>query len=389
MREAPEKRPVWMLIATFHPIVGGAQTQVHRLSKGLIGRGRSVRILTRRHGVRGLEELPTRDLVNGIPVIRVYSHGRSILGSLLYVLNGLWHLLRYGRGDIYHAHDIGAPAWVAVLARHLLGGRCVIKLRSGRLAYQQRLSSKIATLQFRALLRLADRIVVVNRELEDFVTELGIPRPRVIHIPNSVDTDAFLPACPEDKVTYRQRLGLPTEKTILLYVGRLEPKKGIDTLLQAWATLPEFVRSEALLVLVGDGSDRENLHRMIHSQGLHQSVLLAGLCESVRDYYWASDIFVLPSKTEGMSNALIEAMACGLPVIASDVGGSSELIEDGKNGMTFEPGRSEQLRDRMALILTMRHSWPDLGSLARQTVITSADLTTVVDRVQEVYLQLT
>ena len=102
----------------------------------------------------------------------------------------------------------------------------------------------------------------------------------------------------------REGLGLPADKIITLFVGRLVPVKGLDILLRAWALMPPIVRVGALLVLVGDGEEREPVLGMIHSSGLESSVILAGEQRAVRDYYWAADIFALPSRSEGHSLAL-------------------------------------------------------------------------------------
>lgn len=381
-------RTVWMIIASFYPWVGGAERQVQRLSRALIARGWSVSVLTRRHGFPHLHGLPASDVVDGIPIFRVHSHGTGKIGSFLYVLTGLWHLMRYGRHGIYHAHDVGASAWIAVIARYLLGGRCIIKLRTGRDLYEKRLFSRASRWQFSALLRLVDRIVVVNSEVEDMVLTLGIPATRVVRIPNSVDTKVFYPVSSNEKLAARKRLGLPMRKTIILYVGRLEPIKGVDILLRAWALLPEDVRLEALLVVVGDGSERENLLHLMSEFRVSESVLLAGAQESTRDYYWAGDIFVLPSRTEGLSNALIEAMACGLPVVASKTGGALDIVKEGENGLLFDVANSTQLMRKLSWMITNRDQWKEMGTYARQSVQIYADLEMAAGYLDKVYKAL-
>lgn len=232
-------RTLWHIIPTFHPVLGGAEVQVKVLSKAFIANGRPVRVVTRRHGYPHSRDLPGSDVVEGIPVTRVYSRGVGKLGALLYMLGSFWQLLRHGRGAIYHAHDIGSAGWIAVIASRLLGGRSVIKLRSGRYGYEKRLSSGLARWLFSRLLHLADKVVVVNREVEQLVTELGVPSGQVVLIPNGVDTDYFCPPSAEEKLASRERLELPADKTLVIFVGRLVPVKGLDVLLRAWALLPD------------------------------------------------------------------------------------------------------------------------------------------------------
>jgi glycosyltransferase involved in cell wall biosynthesis len=377
-----------MLISGFYPGIGGGERQAQRLSKALIASGWSVRVLTRRHtGYPDWPDLPPKDVVDGIPLTRLYSRGSLKIGASLYVLNGLWHLLRRGRSGIYHAHDIGTVGWLAVAARYLLGGRCFIKLRSGRLYYKQQYASLLARWQFSTLLRLADKVIVVNSEVEQLLSEMGIPEQRVIRIPNSVDTDNFRPPSAEEKLAVRRRLGLSVYKAVLLYVGRLDPIKGVDVLLRAWALVPEHLRAHSQLVLVGDGAERENLLHLANSLNMQESVSLTGLQQAVRDYYWASDVFVLPSRTEGMSNSMVEAMACGLPVVASNVGGALDLVQADGNGLLFESEDQRDLAQKLGLMLNMADRWPDMGTQARQMVTTYADLDSVVLRLTEPYLE--
>ena len=377
-----------MIVPSFSPAIGGAEVQVQRLSKELVARGWTVRVLTRRHGSALPHGLPTREVVDGIPVTRLYSCGRGKIGSLLYMLGGLWHLLRHGRRGIYHAHAIGAAGWLAVVARYLLGGRSIIKLRTGCHTYDKYLASPFRHWQFSTLLRLTDLAVVVNSEVEELVLNSGIPTTRIVRIPNAVDTTFFHPVLAGEKAAIRRQLGLPIKKTIVLFVGRLEPIKGGDVLLRAWALLPDEVRANGLLVFVGGGTEQATLTNMANSLGVRETVLLTGPQRAVRDYYWAADIFVLPSQTEGLSNALIEAMACGLPVISSKVGGSPDVVEEGISGMLFESGNHEQLAQKLVSMIVMQNRWVEMGTHARQSVQLNADLLPTVGRLMEVYRSL-
>lgn len=381
-------RSIWMLTGDFYPGIAGTERQVQEQSKALIARGCSVQVMTRRHGFDHLRGLPATDTVDGIPVHRLNSRGPGKVGSLLYVLNGMWHLLRHGRRGIYSAHETGAPAWLAVAARYLLGGRCTIKLRTGILGYERRLSTRIGRWRFLALLGLADRIVVVNREVEALLRSLGIPSNKIVMIPNAVDTSLFHPVSNQEKLIERKRLGLPTDQNIVLYVGRLEPVKGVDVLLHAWADLPASIRSGTTLIIVGDGSDRDHLLHMISSLEIQRSVFFVGEQRTVLNYYWAADVFVLPSRTEGLSNALIEAMACGLPVIASNVGGALDVVRDDWNGNIFESENSRELAQKLISMMEMHDKWKVLGEHARQDVEAYTDLNRGVDRLNTMYLEL-
>jgi len=347
------RRPktIWMIISTYFassplpsgPLVGGAEQQLRNLSGWLISSGYQIRIITRRHAMSGETHGPAKDSIDGVQVTRVFSRGWGKLSSLFFVLAGLWHLFLHGRNAIYHAHDVGAPGWFAVIASHLLRGKSIVKIRSGKPAYEETYTSWLDRTQFSLLLRLADKVHVVNKELEQFVASRGVDPSRTAFIPNAVDTKQFRPPSIEERKNVRTGLGISDSKHVVLYAGRFEAVKGVDSLLQAWALLPIPVLEKSVLVLIGKGSAEANLKGIIRSLNLQQTVIMAGAQTDVLKYYWASNLFVSPSRSEGMSNALNEAMACGLPVIASKSSGSLDLVIDGQNGVTFEQGNVCQL----------------------------------------------
>lgn len=378
----------WMIIPTYFPVVGGAQVQVQYLSRALPERGWPAAVVTRRHSYAHPRGLPAADLRAGVRVRRISSPGGGKVGALLFVLNGLLFLARAGRGGIYHAHDAGAAGWLAAAARFLLGGRCLVKLRTGRPAYEQHLRSRLVRWQFRALLACADRVIVVSREMQAYLSALGVPAERVVWIPNGVDVERFCPPGAAVKAQQRARLGIAPGKSAVLYVGRLEHMKGVDVLLRGWQKLSEARRQNSRLYLAGDGPEREPLKRMAAELGVAGSVRFLGEQADVMPFYQAADLFVLPSRTEGLSNALIEAMACGLPVVASEVGGAKDLVQDGLNGFFFPSEDSAALAARLEAALASPESWKARGRAARASVTANASLAAVVQKIEAVYREL-
>ena len=151
--------------------------------------------------------------------------------------------------------------------------------------------------------------------------------------------------------------------------------------------MPGNLRSKSLLILVGNGSERNLLARRTVSLNIDDTVLFTGPQSDVLDYYWASDLFVLPSRTEGFSNALIEAMACGLPVVASDVGDARKLVDEGKSGFLVESDNYDQLAQSIGSLLKNQRQWPALGDQARTCVIGYADIDQTVKRLERLYCQ--
>ena len=376
-----------MIIPTFTPVMGGAQTQVHQLAGALTASGWSVRVLTRRHSYAHPQGLPPEERVRGLPVRRVYSRGGK-LGSLLFLLAGVWSLRGSERGTIFHAHDAGAAGWLAAAAASLWGGRSLVKLRTGAYAYQQDFASRLARWQMLALLRLVDRVVVVNREVETLLEGLGTAAGKIACIPNGVDTGLYRPAPAEEKAAARQRLGFHPGEAAALYVGRLEHMKGVDVLLRGWACMQENSPPAARLFLAGGGPERERLERLAGELGVGSSVNFLGEQAEVLPYYQAADLFLLPSRTEGLSNALLEAMACGLPVLVSRVGGAKDLVADPQNGLFFESEDEVELAGKLCLLLASPDLRRALGARARESVAAFASLDLTAARLEAVYREL-
>lgn len=377
---------VCMIIPTFYPVVGGTQSQVMSLCRELRSAGWTVRVVTRQHSVYHPYDLSSQDCVDGIPIQRIPSQGGRV-GAVRFLLGGLWYLLRHARGEIYHAHDIGAAGWMAVLARYLLRGHAIVKLRTGRSYYTRRLlASKMTKCQVRLLLRLADKVQVVSSEGKEFARDLGIAPKHILQLANAVDTHLNSPTDAETKRRLRTKLHLPENKTIVLYVGRLEHVKGTDILLAAWSQLPHTLRAGAQLVLLGDGVTGDPFLHIIHAN-TDDSVSILGTRHNIPEYYQAGDMMVLPSRAEGLSNSMIEAMACELPVIATDVGGALDFITDGENGLLFESENSTQLTNCLISMLTEKQRWAGMGVRARAIVLEKANLATTVRQLQTLYEQ--
>ncbi len=378
---------VWMIIPSFYPAIGGAETQARVLAKMLKSWAVDVRILTRRPRGTAGGQASAPDL-NGVPVLRLASFKNITIDSLNFLLAGFWRLLLNGRGSIYHAHAVGSAGWLAVLAGRLLGGRSIVKLRTHPDVYEKTYASGPSRWQFERLIRMADCLLVVNNQVKNWLVNRGIPPGKILYLPNSVDTEVFSPAQPRQKEQIREELGIPADKLVVLYVGRLSEVKGVDILLGAWALLPEDLQRTTGLWIVGDGPERQNLERQAHQAGISSSVVFTGMRDNVVDYYHAADVFVLPSRAEGLSNAMVEAMACGLACAASAIGGALDLIVDEQNGCLYEPGNCTGLASRLVLLVNNSELRASISQRARKTIRESADIEASARQLKEVYQSL-
>ncbi|MCX7927264.1 MAG: glycosyltransferase [Candidatus Omnitrophica bacterium] len=190
---------------------------------------------------------------------------------------------------------------------------------------------------------LSDKVISVNEDMKEKLMLMGIPEEKIRVIYNGVDKNKFKVL---DKNICREKLLLPLDKKIFLFVGNLEKVKGVHTLLEAWKEFISNSSSEYLLVIVGNGREKKNMERFIREENLTDSVRLVGIRPPLEIPEWmnACDIFCLPSIREGFPNVLLEALSCRKFIIASKVGGIPEIISSAEQGMLVTPSRPTELR---------------------------------------------
>jgi sugar transferase (PEP-CTERM/EpsH1 system associated) len=196
----------------------------------------------------------------------------------------------------------------------------------------------------RLLAWFTDRIVTVSDDLRNWlVREVGIPHDKVITIINGVDTTRFFP--PADKSQAKKHLGIDPETFVIGSVGRLDKVKNYRMLLEA-ILLARQCESSFLVLIIGDGPERYDLEYFARTHSI-PNVQFLGQRDNVYDYLKAFDLFVLTSLAEGISNTILEAMATGLPVLATGVGGNPEIVQDDVTGSLIPPRDTSLLWKKM------------------------------------------
>jgi len=293
-----------------------------------------------------LAALPPRERLHGVDVTYVRQLYVPRVGTSVAVplyLASLWP-----HRDALRAADVVLAAWAypdacaAVLAARALGKPCVIKAHGTdvNVVLRRGLARSIASL----VLPYADAAVAVSRPLAEGLVRLGVPRERVFHVPNGVDAALFFP---QDRAEARRALDVPADARLVLFVGRLEPQKGIGELLSAFEGLRARV-PRAMLALVGDGVSRDEVRARTAAWG--PSALQLGPLphEQVAAWMAACDVLTLPSWAEGTPNVVLEALASGRPVVASRVGGIPDVLRDDRAGLLVPPRDARALRDAIA-----------------------------------------
>ena len=201
----------------------------------------------------------------------------------------------------------------------------------------------------RLAFQLADRVVAVSCHLRDHhALRTGFPARKISVIHNGVDTELFR-GRPEDRVHTRARYGLAPDEFCIGTLGRLQPVKDTVTLLRAAAEFPGSMNWRMLIA--GEGSELSVLQEFLRDRPeMRSRILFLGEIQEVPDFLNSLDVYVLPSLYEGISNSLLEAMSSGLAVVASNVGGNTEVVVDGESGLLFPVGQSPVLAGRLLML---------------------------------------
>lgn len=372
---------VAMISSVFYPSIGGAQTHTLRLSQKLKARGVDVLVITRHY--QGLERY---EEIDGIPTYRVgKGEGNLIVAALSYIFGALRVLIaQRKRYHILHCHLMISPMTIGLLAKPLVRKPLVINPhRSGKIGDVGFLTHSrpiTGRLRLAAARRWGDAFVSISRDIHDELAGIGVRDKKLWDIANGVDVDHFAPVDATERDALRQSLKLP-QGPLVVFTGRLVTEKGVNVLIDAW---PQVLREkpEARLLLVGEGEQRQELEAQARQLGIAKQIIFAGGCADVAPYLRAADAFVLPSFAEGLPIALLEAMACGLPSVATAIGGTMRVLTDDVHGrLVLVDDPAALARGLIEALGSAGRSW---GEQARQHVVAQYSL----DVVAEQYIQM-
>lgn len=357
---------------------GGAEHQAQLQAEEFRRRGHDVHVVCPRQGSEG------SGLVGGVNVHRLWRINHRPAQTLTACASLAWFLLRHARAfDVIHVHLADVRADVATLVCRLMRRPVYVKIAAGGPGGEIGKLRRISWLTHYYGLRHAACVQAISEEIAAQLAELGLDPDRIAAIPNGFDPAVFHPAFDSERRALRRTLGLQEDRPIVLYVGRFARYKGLADLLAAWPRIAS--QSDAECVLSGfvayddpypipDGIGRVTVREWTS----HPELL-----------YRAADVFVLPSHVEGMSNALLEAMASGLPVVATRVGAAPEMVEDGVDGLLVPPGDQDALASALERLLAdsgLRHA---MGGKARDSVQNRYSLPAVVDQIEARYAVIT
>jgi len=387
---------VCVVSALYHPDLGGLGRQAQLLSERLRKEGVELFVVARKMAFDGSAKFST-----DVEVIRVPSlfPGRHILEeislknimiSVIFSLGCLGVLIRRRKSyDLVHFHGASIPLFVALPFLKWMGKKVVAKVAAANLGTEAgSLSGRYGLLGslLARLVRRVDAFVAISDEIRIGLLRDGVPAERIYGIPNFIDPDIFRPARPGEKELLKENLGFPA-KTVVLYAGRLVPRKGVAYLLEGWRDIvPVF--PDARLLLLGGGLLRESLEAAAGRLGIAGTARFCGGVDNVPEYLRAADLFVLPSLQEGLPNALLEAMASGVPVVATRIGGVVDIVEEGVDALLVAPEDARGLAAAITTVLGDASLRERLSEAAVRKIASAYGLWDRVERYRELYASL-
>jgi glycosyltransferase involved in cell wall biosynthesis len=393
-------RRVLILTPYFHPIIGGVESNAERLARYLVAQGVGVQVLTKRIG-QGLPDEADRD---GVAIRRIGpSAERSALGKWLMTPSIVgWLVNHTSEYDVVCCVDYRATGVAALEARRWTGRPVVFQAQTTGVLSGDNvdpllrragigITGPVARMikgRIRALYRRADAFACISRDIERETLACGVARDRVWYLPNAIDMTHFRPAELGERIGLRRDLGLPADRVVCLFVGRLSREKGVMELLEAWRLLQP---SEALLVMAGPDMTGHAWdagapgRAFVERHGLGQSVRFVGPLADVAPMIKAADLVAQPSHFEALGLSAIEALACGVPLVASAVGGLLDFVVDGLNGRLCPPQDPQALAACLGPLLSDETARARLAVHARESVLHEYDELAVFGRMRALF----
>ncbi len=354
--------------------VGGAETQMTRIATRLRQRGWIVRIVTLLPPKAYVQHLAQSDI--SVDTLNI----RYKLPDPCPLLR-LARIIRSWKPSIVHSHMVHANL-LARITRFISPMPLLMCT-----AHNINEGGRLREILYRVTDRLCDLTTHVCREgAERYVRIKAVPAHKIRHVPNGVDVEAFRPD-PVARQQIRAQLGVD-DHFVWLAVGRLEAQKDYPNLLNAFATVR--ARSSAgLLLIAGDGPLRADMERLANTLGIQDWLRFLGMRRDIPQLMNAADACVLSSSYEGLPMVLLEAHSMALPIVATDVGGNSEIVTDGVTGLLVAPHDSDALAEAMVNLMRMdAHSRRQMGLAGRQHIVENYSMEFVIDTWEALYHEL-
>jgi glycosyltransferase involved in cell wall biosynthesis len=292
-------------------------------------------------------------------------------------------LIRRLRPQILHCHNLG-PLMYASLASGM-GGCCPLLHGEHHLPPPDDFDRK-RILQRSLFYRACRKVHTVSEDLRQELIRRGLPAGKLVTLRNGVDSKRFIPG---DRLAARQKIGcLPAEALVLGMVGRFMPWKGHAQLIEAFEKIAGSRPDSRLLFVGAGGTDEEAVRARARASRMADRIHFAGFQRDVTPYYQAMDVMIFPSTIEGLANALLESLACGIPALAHPACGTAEIITPGHDGWLAEINTVAGLEKQLRLLLAAPEAFPAMGRAGREKVLRQFSLPAMVENYRRLYREL-
>lgn len=375
---------VLMVTGAYYPEISSGGLQTKLMAAAMRGEA-VVRVLTTALDL----STPRRSVVDDVDVTRIHLRAVTTGAKMTAAGRVVPDVLRLvGWCDVVHFHGVSSKNIAVTAAARLLGKPIVLSLHT-RGADEPGPVRQQGVLPWWAF-RSAARYLSVSAALRQSCLNAGLPADRVEQVGNGIDTAEFSPATPEEKRQLRRSLRLDADRPLVLFVGFFSHDKQPRVLFDAWLRLRDVHGTDASLVFVGatqssyhevDEGLADAIREAAARRGLGDRVTFTGALHDVHDYFRLADVFVLPSRREGLPVALMEAMSCGLPSVASRLPGATDtLIEDGVSGRLVPPGDVAAFAEAVHMMLAEPGAAARMGAAARAVVTRDFSAATIAGR---------
>jgi len=384
--------PVKVLRVIARLNVGGPALHVAYLSAGLQERGYETTLVAGELA-RGEESMAFVAESRGVEV-RAVSELRRQVSPFRDVVAAfrLAALIRATRPDVVHTHTAkaGAVGRAAVVLSGIRPRPVVVHTFHGHVlrGYFGPLTAWGFRLLERILARTTDALVAVSPQVRDDLVRLGVaPADKFVVVRLGIELEERVGGNGDARERTRRLLGIPDDRFVVGWMGRMTAVKRTDDVLLALKGLHER-GVPAALCLVGDGPDRDQLEERAHELGIARDCFSLGYQDAVADWYAAFDAMILPSANEGTPVSVIESLAAGRPVVATDVGGVSDVVRDGVDGFLVEAADVDALADRLQELAADPERRRTMGAAGRERVLHRYAVARLVDDVDRLYRAL-
>jgi len=342
-------------INSFYPVFGGAQKQARLLAKELKNKGFDTTILTRK--IKGLKKTIDNIRIIGI---KIYGSSRITKAISFSFFSILFFIKNRKNFDIIQTFQMDSNSFTAVVVGKLLNKKAIVRIAgAGKLGEISKHNTFFGKIMIKTVINLASGFIVLNKQSYLDIVKLGVKKEKIILLGNGVE---IINTPNIDKNMLKKQMNLPNKK-ICLFSGRFAEPKKLFLLIEVWEKINN---DDFFLILCGDGPLKEKLERKITSNNVKNVEIT--FKNDLKNLYLASDIFILPTESEGMPNSLLEAMSFKCIPLASNVSGVNEIITDSHNGFLFD-NTEESLQEKLEYVMKELDKLKPISENAYKTIL--------------------